>query len=148
MDMSPYTGSNYIKAVDLEPGVRYEATILSASLHDFEQPDGSIQRRPVLQLDYQGKKLVLNPTRTKILVKAWGPNGNTWIGKMIIFFRGVTNFGSDKVPCVEVEPIVTDKLPPAPSKKPIEPPPPVADEYDDDPNTIPDDPDFDDDIPI
>jgi hypothetical protein len=124
MDMSPYTGSNYIKAVDLEPGVRYEATILGVSFVDFEQPDGTVQRRPVIQTDWLGKKLVLNPTRSKVFVRAFGPNGNTWIGKMFVMFRDMTNFGTDRVPCIVVEPIVTNKIPSASPKKAIEAPPP------------------------
>jgi hypothetical protein len=150
MDMSPYTGSNYIKATDLEPRVRYEVTVLGVTFVDFEQEDGSVQRRPVFQTDWNGKKLVNNPTRAKVFVRAWGPNGNTYIGKMFVMYRGMTNFGTDKVPCIEVEPVVTDKIPQAAPKRAIEAPPPPPDPN---PNMIldnmsdPDD-DPDEDIPI
>ena len=105
MDMSSYTGSNYITAESLEPGVRIEARILAVNVRDFE--DGE---KPVIYLDYQAKAVVLNPTRAKVLYGAYGPESGNWIGKLIAIYRGETTYAGKKTPCVEVEAVDGPKI--------------------------------------
>ena len=110
-DMSEFTGSNYVTGESLELGVRYEATILAVFRHPFEDGD-----KPVLALDYQGKKIVCNKTKSKALVRAWGINSKIYVGKMIAFWRDTTlHEGKIKV-CVVIEPIVTTKIAAEPRK--------------------------------
>ena len=71
MDMSGFTGSNYITAdylKSLGPNVRIEAKIVSVAVREFE-----IGARRSIYTDYQGKGVVLNPTRAKVLYAAFGP---------------------------------------------------------------------------
>ena len=81
MDMTGFTGSNYFRAEDLEPDVRIEATIVSVVERDFV--DGP---KRVAFTDYRAKGVVLNPTRTKVLVEAFRPNSHC-VGKTIFIFR-------------------------------------------------------------
>ena len=75
MDMSGFTGSNFITAEFLEflgPNVRIETKIVSAGLREFAEGD-----KPVIFVDYQAKAVVLNPTRAKVLCSAYGLSPQT-----------------------------------------------------------------------
>jgi hypothetical protein len=123
MDMSAYAGSLYWKGTDLEPGVLYRMTITAVALEEFK--DGT--RKPVLSTDHpSGKKVVCTPTKTKALIKAFGPNSNNYIGKLIVLRQGTTLFQGEKVPCVDMEPVVTTKVAAPPERKVINAPPPPA----------------------
>ena len=108
MDMSGFTGSNYITAEYLEllgPNVRIETTIASSGLRSFDDGD-----KPVIFVDYQGKAIVLNPTRAKVLCAAFGIHSENWTGKQIIVFRGETTYSGKKVGCVEIEAVGGERL--------------------------------------
>jgi hypothetical protein len=80
--------------------------------------------------DLQGKRLVCNPTRSKILLKAFGINGQNWVGKLIVLSRGITLYQGEKVPCIDVEAIATTKIAAPPERKTIEASPPPPSEVD------------------
>lgn len=67
-NMTDYLNSNLFNAAGIEPGVRIEATIVSVRDRDFE--DGTT--KPIIYTDYLGKGIVLNTTRLKALIAAWG----------------------------------------------------------------------------
>jgi hypothetical protein len=101
MNMSKYTGSNYITAEFLKAlgrDVRIETKITSVEDREFEGKD-----KAVVHLDYQAKAIVLNPTRTQVLVAAFGIESEGWIGKTIIIYPDVTTFQGKKVDCVALE---------------------------------------------
>jgi hypothetical protein len=52
-----------------------------------------------------GSILGLNATNTKILVKAYGPNSDVWIGKEIELFLGEVEYQKKMQPAVVVKPI-------------------------------------------
>jgi hypothetical protein len=109
MDMSRFTGSNYITAdylKSLGPNVRIEAKIVSVAIRDFDG-DGE---KPVVYTDYQGKGVVLNPTRAKVLYAAFGPNDDNWVGKTIVIFLGETTYGGKKTGCVEIEAVGAQRI--------------------------------------
>jgi hypothetical protein len=113
MDMSRFTGSNYFRAEDLEPGVRIEAEIVSVALREFK--DGE---KAVVFTDFQGKGVVLNVTRGRVLYAAFGPNDANWIGKTIIIFLGEEKYEGKKVGAVAVEAVGATRIA-AQSRAPI-----------------------------
>lgn len=145
MDMSGYTGSNFYRAEDLEPGVLIETTIVSIGLREFE--DGA---KPVVYTDYQGKGLVLNPTRAKALCRGFGTFSENWVGKPIVISLGETVYAGKTVGAVVVDALVAPGIGSEPRPgivggrpqlKSVETPPP--------PKDAPDGPnDLDDDIPF
>jgi hypothetical protein len=106
--LTDYFNSNLFKAVDLDPdpNVRIEANIVSVRDRDFE--DGTT--KPIAYTDYLGKGVVLNATRLKAVIAAWGTNPDNLIGKTVLIYRGSTLYQGNKVPCVEVEPVVADRI--------------------------------------
>jgi hypothetical protein len=106
MNMTDYLTSNYLKAADLKPGVLIEAKIVSVRPVDFE--DGTT--KPVIYTDYMGKGIVLNQTRLKALIAAWGPNPDNLIGKTIIISQGRTMYAGEEVDAVVIKPVVADRI--------------------------------------
>jgi hypothetical protein len=143
-NMTDYLNSNLFNAAGIEPGVRIEAIIVSVRDRDFD--DGTT--KPIIYTDYLGKGVVLNATRLKALIAAWGVNPDNLIGKKVVISRGVTKYQGNDVPCVEVEPVVANRIgtrgatvtaigghrePPKPSAPPlIDNMPGGSDELDDD----------------
>jgi hypothetical protein len=115
LDMSECVGSNILAAKDLEDGKVYTATILKVFKHQFE--DGI---KPVILTDYMGKKIVLNPTRAKAFVAAWGLNGKNWVGRMFQFWLGIAFFQGAKVGSIEVAPVITAAVAAPAERKAIE----------------------------
>jgi hypothetical protein len=101
-----YLTSNYMRAEDLESNVCIEATIVSARPREFE--DG--ETKLVIYVDYQAKGIVLNQTRLKALISAYGANPDNWIGKTIIISRSMTMYAGKDAPCIVIEPVVADRL--------------------------------------
>jgi hypothetical protein len=111
--------SGFLKAEDLDPNVRYEATITGVGVHDFEDTG---ERKPYVDLDIL-KKCVLNQTRLTECGMAWGWNSDLWIGQKIIVIQGETPYGGKMVPCIVFEPITTTRLAAEPARPQIATPP-------------------------
>lgn len=124
-NMTDYLNSNLFNAAGIEPGVRIEATIVSVRDRDFE--DGTT--KPIIYTDYLGKGVVLNTTRLKALIAAWGVNPDNLIGKKVVISRDVTKYQGNDVSCVEVEPVVANRIGATarPALKAVEPPVPPID---------------------
>ena len=104
--LTDYLTSNYLKAADLKPDVRIEATIVSVRSVDFE--DGTT--KPVIYTDYLGKGVVLNQTRLKTLIAAWGPNPDNLIGKTIIISQGSTMYAGEETACGAIKPVGAERI--------------------------------------
>jgi hypothetical protein len=104
MNMTDFVNSNYIKGEDIAQNVLIEATIASVKKKEFE--DGG---KSVLALE-DGRQVVLNQTRLKVLIGAFGPNSENWIGKPVILSRGQERYGGKPVPAVRIEPIVAPRI--------------------------------------
>jgi hypothetical protein len=104
MNMTDFVNSNYIKGEDIAQNVLIEATIASVKKKEFE--DGG---KSVLALE-DGRQVVLNQTRLKVLIGAFGPNSDNWIGKPVILSRGQEKYGGKPVPAVRIEPIVAPRI--------------------------------------
>jgi hypothetical protein len=105
-NMTKYLNSNLFNAKGIEPGVRIEATIVSIRDREFEGGE----TKPVIYTDYLGKGLVLNQTRLKAGIAAWGPNPDNWIGKSIVISLGETTYAGEATGCVVMEPVVANRI--------------------------------------
>jgi hypothetical protein len=104
MNMTDFINSNYIKGEDIAQNVLIEATIASVKMKEFEDGEKS-----VVALE-DGRQLVLNQTRLKVLIGAFGPNSENWIGKPVILSRGQERYGGKPVPSVRIEPILAPRI--------------------------------------
>jgi hypothetical protein len=105
-NLTDFLTSNLINAAGLDPNVKIEAAIVSVRPREFE--DGTT--KPVIYTDHLGQGLVLNQTRLKAGIAAWGPNPDNWIGKIIIISQGMTTYAGKETPCVVMEPVVANRL--------------------------------------
>jgi hypothetical protein len=118
-----FLSSNWINADFLNGGLIIEATIVSAGPHTFEQ-SGDVAL--TIRLDYEGKGLVLNQTRLKAMIAAFGPNTDNWVGKQIRLSQGDTVYGGQPDKCVVLEPILPNRIPAKPAAAPLAKPTVVA----------------------
>lgn len=101
MDMSSFLISDYLRAEDLEDNVVIEAKITDVENRTFEERGKSITR-PIIRLE-DGRGVVLNQTRLRIMITAYGPNSNNWLDQPIRVRRGETLYAGKQVATVEVE---------------------------------------------
>jgi hypothetical protein len=114
--MSMYTDSDsvadlitgYVRAKDLEIGVKLERTIVDTKRQAFPEKDGETTK--IVVVCDGGEQLVLNKSRLRTMVRAYGLNRSNWVGKTVQISRGTTQFGNDVVPCVLVEPVVATAI--------------------------------------
>jgi hypothetical protein len=125
LDASEFSGSNYFTGENIPPNIRIEFTVTSAFIEEFKGKNDDGERKVVLGTDYQAKKLIMNKTRNKTAIRAWGPNAHNWVGKPAAVFRDTTVYAGKLVPCVGFEPIVTNTIAP-PERKTIEAPKPIS----------------------
>jgi hypothetical protein len=112
--MRHYLSSTYITAEKLEPGVRYEHTIIGVS--DFTFP-GDEKPTAILHLQ-TGEQLTLNQTRLRAIAAGFGWNDENWVGQMIIVYLGKAPFQGKIVDAAAVEPVVPDRIAAKPADKP------------------------------
>lgn len=103
--MTEYLSSNLINAETLELGVRYRHEIVEVRERDFEK-DGV---KPVVYFEF-GEGCVLNQTRLRVCIGAFGPNDANWLGKTIIYYRGKTIYGGKEVACIVFEPVIPAQI--------------------------------------
>jgi hypothetical protein len=110
----------------LSPGVITEAGITDAAPRKFE--DNSVKL--VIQLD-NSQALVLNQTRLRQMIAAFGLHYDKWCGQKIRYWRGTAMYQGKPVAAIAIEPIVTEKIA-AESRQALAPPaPPEPDVYED-----------------
>jgi hypothetical protein len=110
-----YLKSNWLNAEDLNNGLRVMATIVSAGPHTFlESGDTEL----TIRTDYIGKGIVLNLTRKRVLIAAFGVETDNWIGKQIVAYQGDTLFQGKPTKCVVIEAIVAERIASHPAAKP------------------------------
>jgi hypothetical protein len=97
-NFNAYVHSNYYTGTTLEPGVKYEETVSLVKERLF--PD-DLDPTPILAFE-SGKELPLNQTNLRTVIAAFGPNPANVIGKKIVLFREMVEFGGKKVPGVRI----------------------------------------------
>jgi hypothetical protein len=95
MDMRKYAGEHFIKVDDVRDGP-LAVQIALVKQGKFDKPDMIFET---------GEILSLNTTNTKILMKAYGPNSDDWVGKEIELVLGTVKFNSEPQETVIVNPI-------------------------------------------
>ena len=78
----------FLKALDLADDIIVRTVILAARPHEFEGGETKL----VAYTDLKARGVVLNQTRLKTMIEAFGPNTDNWVGKTIILRRGRTMF--------------------------------------------------------
>jgi hypothetical protein len=105
MKMTDFINSNYLRAEDLDPNVRIEATIAAVRSREFE--DGSV--KPVVFLG-DGRGVVLNQSRLKGMIAAYGLESDNWVGRAVVVSRGTTLYQGKSVPAIMVDPVVATRI--------------------------------------
>jgi hypothetical protein len=106
LSATDFLNSNYFRAEDLDPSVLIETTIVSVRTRDFD--DGS--HKLIVYTDHQGQGVVLNQTRLKTMIAAFGSNFDNWSGKKIVIRRGSTLYSGKQTPAIVVEPVVPTRI--------------------------------------
>jgi hypothetical protein len=107
MKATDFLNSHFFKGEDMDSNLRIETSFVS--LREREFVDG--ETKLVGYTDYEGGKgVVFNQTRLKACISAWGPNTDNWIGKPLVIRRGETEYAGRKTACVEIEPVVADRI--------------------------------------
>ena len=114
MDMCKFSGEHFIKVDDVRDGPLLEM-IAAVNLGKYDKPNLVFET---------GDLLSLNATNNSILVRAYGPNSDDWIGKKIELFHGEVKYQGKKQEAVLVRPISPPSKPGARTKLKVE--------YDDD----------------
>lgn len=95
MDMRKYSGETFIKVVDVQGGP-FRAKIAAVKEGQYGRPNLVFE---------SGEILTLNATNNKILMRAYGPNSEDWIGKEIELFLGEIEYQKKMQEAVMVRPI-------------------------------------------
>ena len=84
MDMTQYAGkeSNYLKAGDLG-GKNPTMEIASVELVQFDNDSGK-ETKPAISFVGAKKAMVLNATNTEKLMRKFGADSESWIGKKVL----------------------------------------------------------------
>ena len=99
LDMRKYAGSTFIGVDDLRDGPR-EETIVSVTLGKYDKP---------VALFESGDQLTLNKTNVNTLIKAYGPNGQDWVGCIIEPSIGSAIYNGAPIESVVVRPVTPPK---------------------------------------
>jgi hypothetical protein len=102
--------NNLIRADMLTRDVVTEAAVISVGPREFQ--DGTTKL--VVQLE-NGQGLVLNQTRLRQMIAAFGENYDGWIGQKIRYWRGSAPFQGKPAAAVIIEPIIVDRVTAAPA---------------------------------
>jgi hypothetical protein len=103
MDMRKFSGEHFLKVDDVRNG-SIQAQIAVVKQGKFEKADLVFE---------SGDVLSLNATNNKILVRAYGPNSEDWLGKEVELFLGEAPYQGKPIESVQVRPL-------SPSLKPSE----------------------------
>jgi hypothetical protein len=82
MDMRKFCGETFIKIADVRDGP-LQMQIAAVREGQYDKPNLIFET---------GEVLGLNATNSKILMRAYGPNSDDWIGKEIELFLGKVEY--------------------------------------------------------
>jgi hypothetical protein len=95
MDMRKYSGEAFLKVSDVRDGP-LQMQIAAIREGRYDKPDAVFET---------GEALSLNATNRKILVRAYGPDSDDWVGKVIELFLGEIEFQKQMHEAVLVRPV-------------------------------------------
>jgi hypothetical protein len=108
--------SGYIRAKDLEVGVKLEMVVVRSKRETFEEKGESVTKVVIILDD--GRQVVCNKARLREMTRAFGLNRSNWVNQTVRVSRGMTQFAGDAVPCVVLEPVATPRIAAQPPKRP------------------------------
>jgi hypothetical protein len=108
MDMRRFCGESFIKIADIRSGP-LQARIAVVKEGQYDRPNLVFET---------GEVLGLNATNNKILIRAYGPISEDWIGKDIELFLGQVEYQKKMQEAVIVRPISPPLKPVAQTKAP------------------------------
>jgi len=114
MLMSNFLPNRFLKVGDIKASGPIQVTITSISVGRFGKPNLAFN---------DGTQLSLNDTNNRVLIRAYGPEGDDWIGKQIELALGEVLYKEKPQEAILVRPL----SPPTENKAPPVP------EFDDDP---------------
>jgi hypothetical protein len=95
MDMRKFSGEHFIKVDDVRDGPLNQV-IAAVKIGKYGKPDLIFE---------SGDLLSLNATNNSVLVRAYGPNSDDWIGKELELFHGEIEYQGKMQEAVLVRPI-------------------------------------------
>jgi hypothetical protein len=95
MDMTKYAGQSFVKLDDVRDGPIQEQ-IAAFGMGKFD--------RPVLTFE-NGDALSLNQTNVRVLIRAYGKDGRSWIGHTVELYAGETEFEGKTQQSVLISPV-------------------------------------------
>ena len=98
-DMTQYAGSEskYLKASDLQ-GKRPTVTIAGVDFVEFDDDEKGKSTKPTLMLEGKEKQLVLNPSNTEEIIRAFGAESDDWTGKKVgLSVKFYKSFGKEGI---------------------------------------------------
>ena len=117
--------SNWLKAADLQKR-EHKVRIKDVALAELPADEkGKTHKKLELHFVGRDKTLLLNKTNSEAISYLHGPNTDDWIGKDVIIFPTMVDFGGRSVEAIRLRPVM------ASATRPPEPPP-VASIDDDD----------------
>jgi hypothetical protein len=115
--------SNFLKASDL--GGKPRLVIIDhVTMEEIGQKK---ERKAIIHFQDQKKPMVLNKVNANNIKAMFGPMTETWIGKQIVLFEAMVDFGGKTVPGLRVRPPKSNGHVPA-NFAPSYPPPGLADD--------------------
>ncbi len=98
MNIEELFPGKYLKTSDLAGGV-LQLVIASVQIELMQQTG---EEKPVVRFHEEDRGLILNVTNKNAIVASYGPVVESWIGRPIVLFASMTDFGGKPVPCVRV----------------------------------------------
>jgi hypothetical protein len=118
-ELSP--ASNTLKAADFDGG-EWELTIAGYTIREFDQTDSKTgdnykQRKPIFSFQETDKTFVCNKTNRNAIASVYGPEMDNWVGKRIILFGQMVEFGGRQVEGIRVRVERPKKAPTDPKRQ-------------------------------
>ena len=95
MDMTKFSGENFVKVADVRGGP-IQVQIAAVRLGQYGKPDLIFET---------GDLLCVNATNNRTLVRSYGRHSDDWLGKKIELFLGELEYNGEKRPAVLIRPI-------------------------------------------
>ena len=116
--------SNFMKASDLGGRPRL-VTIDHVTIEEIGQKK---ERKAIIRFQDQKKPMVLNKVNANNIKSMFGPMTEAWIGKQIVLFEAMVDFGGKTVPGLRVRPPKQNGAAAPVNMAPSYPPPGMADD--------------------
>ena len=121
LDVSSDLGGEYLKKFDIRDSGPQRFAIVGTDRITFEAKNGRpAQTRIVLTFGGEPtRKMSLNKTNLRVLVKVWGPKPAAWVGKVVqVYFDPEVMFGAEKTGGLRVRAGVPRLVAPKPAPAP------------------------------